>query len=335
MTQYQLNPKSFIGIDVGKTELFVHIISNQEGKQSKHSRTFDNTPKGREDLILWISKSTLISQAIVCLEHTGCYGIHLIKELEKSPILALYVTNPFQIKSFAIQRLKRNKTDKADAKIIAQFIESEHQNLHQWSSVSQDKEQLKEVSRYAQGITESIAKLKTQLKQTYNAEVKTNLTIRIEHLEEQLTKMQQEMQRLIIKNEQLKEQQELIISISGLGAITTPQLIAELPELTDFKSAREVAARAGLTPQHCQSGTSGRKSTPISKTGNTRIRRMLYLPAMVAMKHNPILKNFAERLEGRGKQPKEIILAVARKLIHLIYGVLKTKTPFNPTYHAN
>ena len=107
-------------------------------------------------------------------------------------------------------------------------------------------------------------------------------------------------------------------------------MIAELPEISLFKSARELAAWAGLTPCHFLSGTSGRSTTPITKVGSANLRRALFMPAMNARVFNPLLKEFGDRLQTNGKNKKQIIIAIMRKLIHQIYGILKSREPYNP-----
>ena len=96
-------------------------------------------------------------------------------------------------------------------------------------------------------------------------------------------------------------------------------------------SARPLAAYAGLTPRERTSGTSVRRQARLAKTGNSRLRRALYLPAIVAMRHNPAIRALAERLRARGKRPMVIVGAAMRKLVHLLYGVLKSGKPFDPT----
>ena len=96
-------------------------------------------------------------------------------------------------------------------------------------------------------------------------------------------------------------------------------------------SARHLAAYAGLTPRERTSGTSVRRQARLAKTGKSRLRRALYLPAIVAMRHHPAIRALAERLRARGKRPMVIVGAARRKLVHLIYGALKSGKPFDPT----
>ena len=115
-----------------------------------------------------------------------------------------------------------------------------------------------------------------------------------------------------------------------MGEVCSHIVLAELPQIQLFKNARQLEAWAGLTPQHYQSGTSGRSTTPITKVGSAHLRSGLFMPAMNARVFNPLLKTFSERLKENGKTPKQIIIAVMRKLIHQIYGILKSGEPYNP-----
>ena len=117
----------------------------------------------------------------------------------------------------------------------------------------------------------------------------------------------------------------------GIGKTTATAIIAELPEIQEFQDARQMAAFLGLTPSHKTSGSSVRFKSRISKMGSGILRKALYWPAIVAKSHNPILKHFSEKLKRKGKHNMVIIIAVMRKLLHIIYGVLKHKTSFNPS----
>ena len=119
-------------------------------------------------------------------------------------------------------------------------------------------------------------------------------------------------------------------SIPGIGKTTAIAIISETPDINYLHNARQLAAFAGLTPRHRTSGTSLKGRSRLSKMGSATLRKALYFPAIVAKKHNPILSEFAQKLANKGKQTMVIIGAIMRKLLHIIYGVLKHKTPFNP-----
>ena len=107
-------------------------------------------------------------------------------------------------------------------------------------------------------------------------------------------------------------------------------LLAEMPDISSLEGARQLAAYAGLTPRHRTSGTSVRGKSTLSKMGSSSLRKALYFPAISAKNHNPLLKAFAQKLAKKGKHTMVIVGAVMRKLLHICFGVLKNKTPFNP-----
>ncbi|WP_341732440.1 transposase [Microcoleus sp. EPA2] len=122
------------------------------------------------------------------------------------------------------------------------------------------------------------------------------------------------------------------VTAPGLGDLTASILLAEIGDVSDYDNARQLAAYAGLTPCERSSGTSVKGKTRLSCTGNVRLRKALYLPAVVAMRHNPLLKAMSDRLLGRGKVKMQVIGALMRKLVHLAFGILKSQKPFDPNY---
>jgi transposase len=147
---------------------------------------------------------------------------------------------------------------------------------------------------------------------------------------EEMGKLQRQIQRQVEQSAELKGQQQLLCSIPGVGKWTAVRVLAEIEEVRTAVDARQLAAYAGLTPRERTSGNSVHHPPRLAKTGNSRLRRALYFPAMVAMRHNPAVRALAERLRVRGKRPMVIVGAAMRKLLHLIYGVLKSGKPFDP-----
>lgn len=154
----------------------------------------------------------------------------------------------------------------------------------------------------------------------------------IEHLNEEMALLEKQIQEHIDQHEQLSEAHQLLITIKGFGKKTAALILAEMYDLAEYESARAAAADAGLTPAHHQSGRTVRRKPKLSKMGKTSIRGALYWPAVTAIRYNPKIKALAERLRKKGKEKKVIIVAAMRKLVHLAYGVLKNKTPFDPNY---
>jgi transposase len=129
----------------------------------------------------------------------------------------------------------------------------------------------------------------------------------------------------------LRQRRDLLDTIPGLGDATIPVLLAALGDVHRFENARSVAAFAGLSPKEHQSGK-WKGHTRLSKTGDALLRKALYLPAIVARRHNPLIRAFCERLKAQGKNGKLIVGAAMRKLLVLAYGVLKSGRPFDPNH---
>ncbi len=130
----------------------------------------------------------------------------------------------------------------------------------------------------------------------------------------------------------MKRQRDLLTSIPGIAELTAGKLLAEFRAITDFANVRQLVAFAGLNPRQHVSGTSVHKTSHISKCGRASLRAALYMPAIVAKRHNPVLSDFAQRLQARGVSGKRLIVAIMRKLLHLVYGILKSGKPFDPHF---
>ena len=120
-----------------------------------------------------------------------------------------------------------------------------------------------------------------------------------------------------------------MIGIPGIATISALELLGELAPLSSQMSARQWVAHSGLDPSHRESGTSVHKPSRISRAGNRHLRRALYMPALVAVRHDPHLKAFYESLLGRHKAKMQALIAVARKLLHAIYGIFKSRIPYD------
>ena len=320
------SPSFFLGIDVGKKDLFCYII----GPTGIVPDRFDNTIDGIKKLSTWLKRLAEPQQLSACMEQTGHYGKAAAKALFEMQLLSVHLVNPRRIKAYGHQKLRRNKTDPADAKLIAHFLRAEYYDLRAWTPPSIDNEKVTELSRYADSITRDNARLKTKCEASTNSSVLRSLKRRIKAQEKEITLIRKEINKIISKNELLSKWDVLLKSIPGVGEVGCHVIIAEVPDIELFSNARQLAAWTGVTPQHHTSGTSGRRSTPITKVGSVNLRSGLYMPARSAKVHNPLLKTFADKLEANGKTSKQITVAVMRKLLHQIYGILKSGEPYNP-----
>ncbi len=162
--------------------------------------------------------------------------------------------------------------------------------------------------------------------------VRNSLEEHIKYLVAEIKQTERLIREHIGNHPDLKEQSDLLDSIPGIGATTAARLLAEITDFTQYKSARQVAAYAGLVPRERRSGSSVRGRTCLSKIGNARLRKALYFPAITALRCSGFFQQWAKGLRTRGKSKMAVIGAAMRKLIHLAYGVLKTGKPFDPNW---
>jgi transposase len=148
-------------------------------------------------------------------------------------------------------------------------------------------------------------------------------------LEQEIAEVKNKIREHIDANPDLREKSVLLETIPGVGEATISQVLAFIGNIESFKTAKQLAAFVGLNPTQRQSGTSVRGRTRLSKIGNSNLRKSLYMPAISAKKHNPIVKKFCDTLADAGKPKMLIIGAAMRKLVHIIYGVLKSQKPFD------
>ncbi len=316
---------SILGIDIAKSKFDVVLL--HQGKQ-RH-RIFSNCPQGFEQLSAWLVKQE-VKQVHACLEVTGTYGEALGTYLYQTGH-QISMVNPLCIQAFGQSQLTRNKTDKVDAKIIALYCQSQNPEL--WSPLPTEIQELQALVRRLDDLMEMRHQEMNRIKASCHLEsVQDSLQNVVAYLEQQIKTIKNLIGQHIQEHPLLLEQQELLISIPGIAEITAAKLLAEIPNLKDYKTARQAAAYAGLTPKQRVSGTSVRGKTCLSKTGNVRVGKALYMPAVVAQRHNPILKQCRDRLRQKGKHPMAILGALMRKLLHIAYGVIKTGKPFDPNY---
>ena len=241
------------------------------------------------------------------------------------------VVNPARIHAYAQSQLKRHKTDAVDAELIADFCRTQQPPL--WTAPSAAERELRALVRHRDDLKGLRQAEKNRLEaQPPSATVVSHLHALVELLERQIAEAEAQIRHHIDRHPDLKAQHDLLTSIPGIGDQTSFQLLAELGDLRRFTDVRQVVALVGLNPQQRQSGRSLHYTAGIARMGRSSLRAALYLPAVVAKRHNPRLRAFADRLAAQGLAPKAVIVAVMRKLLHLAYGVIHSNRPFDPQY---
>ena len=317
--------KSWVGIDVSKDKLDVLMLRQDERK----FKTFSNDQAGCKQLGRWLKRQQ-IKEHHVCMEATGQYSL-LSAEYLYQKGYQVSVVNPLRIKAYGQSRLVRNKTDRLDAFIIADFCRS--QCPPAWKPPSPAIKELQARVRYLEDLQSMRQQEHNRLHSGVTSpDIIQMLTEHIALLDQQIKTLKSDIAAWIDQHPELKRQKDLLCSIPGIADLTAAKLLAEVQDFHAFNSAAQLAAYAGVTPRQHLSGSSVHGKPHLSKTGNAHLRKALYFPAMVACKHNPFIRAQSQRLKQRGKLPKVIIGAAMRKLLHIAYGVLKSGQPFDPNF---
>lgn len=316
--------KPILGIDVSKLDLSISLLIDKKHYQTK----IDNNQQGFKALIKWLQKHE-ISKVAACMEATGSYGKSFADFLYNNAH-EVSVVNPSCINAFAKSKLSRHKTDKVDSMIIAEYASKN--DLPQYVPKSKALQELQDLYRCSQNLKEQYVQTQNYLenKEHLSKAVCSSYNRLARHITKEIKNIELEIDNLLTYNVELKAKANNMQTIPGIGKTTAVAILAESLDLESFSSARQLAAYAGLTPKYRTSGTSVRGKTSISKIGSSNLRKALYFPAIVAKNHNPLFKDFTQKLSNKGKPTKVIIVAIMRKLLHVVFGVIKNKTPFNP-----
>jgi transposase len=261
------------------------------------------------------------------MEATGKYS-HLTANFLHEQGYYVSVVNPVQIKYFMKSQLTRNKTDSIDAKMIAQF--GELLKPAAWKPVRAEDAQLQALVNRLDVLENLSLQEKNRLGATPHPAVSDSITETLEFLAKQIKQLEEQIKLHVKRHTELREKIDLLKTIPGMGDKTAQRIVAFIGDVTRFTHPKQMTAYIGLNPKQRQSGSSIQGCAGISRIGNAYLRKILYMPALVAIKHNPIIKSFYTNLIKRGKPKKLAICAAMRKLVHLIYGILKSGKPFDP-----
>jgi len=312
-----------LGIDLAKLTFDVTLLTSAG---CSHHHQFPNTATGFTQLQHWLGKLG-VSQLHACMEATNVYWEALAQFLYDQGY-TVSVVNPARIKGYAISQMQRNKTDKPDSATIAAFCATH--TLQAWTPPTAAQRKLRALVRHRDDLIATRIQQTNRLQDTTDPDVRASLEAVLVTIKAQLKTTQRQITAHLKANAELRDLHCLIDSVPGIGAVTAQKLLAEFYDLAAYPSAKAAGADAGLTPANYESGSSVRKRPDLSKMGKASIRAALYWPAISVMTHSMEFKQFAQRLAARGKSYGVILGAVMRKLIHIIYGVVKHKTAYDP-----
>jgi transposase len=315
-----------LGLDIAKLKFNACLV--RESGKLRH-KVFSNSAAGFAQLADWLAGQGCV-RVHACLEATGTYGASLATYLHEQGH-TVSVVNPAAIKAYAQSHLSRTKNDRVDAALIAGFCAERRPPA--WHPPAPALRELQALVRRLDSLVEMRTMEENRLSSgVMVAAVRDSVEEHLAHLSEQIKRTEALIRSSIDSHPGLRHQRELLDSIPGIGETTAASLLAEVPDIKQYRSAREVAAFAGLVPRERQSGSSVRGRVRLSKIGNSRLRKALYFPAVTALRCSPFFQAWAEGLRQRGKSKMAVIGAAMRKLVHLAYGVLKTGKPFDPEW---
>lgn len=316
-----MNTFVYVGVDIAK-EKFDAIINLPKGL--KH-RTFENNKNGFAAFLKWSEQNPKCLW--VCMEATGHYSEGLANYLVYQGV-QVSVVNPLQIKHFAKTLLMRNKNDRLDAKLILEYCE--RMQPAKFVPKAEHQKEIRELAQLIDTLKAQLVQLKNQRDSIQTEVGKKGLQKAINALEKQINDLENKLNASAEQNAEFIKNTNLLTTVKGIGVATAYRILAYLPDLNHFDNAKQFAAYIGVTPKQHESGKlKGR--TCMTSFGHSRLRKVLYMPALVAKNFNKDLSPFVKRLEKNGLSPKAIVGAVMRKIAHLIFGILKNKQPFDPS----
>lgn len=319
--------KTWIGIDPSHESFDAAFPSDQSERY-----TTENYPQTEEGYRSFLA--SVPEDAQILVEATGSYSARLLLWIHKHKG-SVYVVNSTQIYGFRQMEGFRAKTDQQDAIAIARYGLIGKPKA--WQPDQPHMVKLRQLATTLALMIRHRTSLKNQ-RHAFKLDPETDPMV-LEIIDQALTDHKEKIKTLEEQIEQLvkvhaKPEVDLLQSISGIGKRTAPIFIALVQDFNRFESGRQLAAFFGLTPTTFRSGKSIWRKPKISKIGQPYMRKLLYMCACSAIQHNPICREFYQKLLKKGKSKNSAIMAVAHKLVRIAFAVVKNNHPFDPNFLA-
>jgi transposase len=313
--------KTKVGIDVSAKTLMA--CRRRDGEDE--TREFKNDAQGHREMLKWIGK-----KARVCVEATGVYHLQLALTLDAGGVEVM-VVNPRVAKDFARAMANRSKTDRVDAATLLEYVE--RMEFVRWVAPSEAVLELRELGRRLAELVHTTVDEKNRLHAKtasgISRMVAADVAWHVRVLEKRSKQIENAAVEVIKGDDDLREQFEILTRIKGAGQRTAVHLLTELSVLDPTMTVKQLVAYAGLDPRSYESGTSVDRPVRISKMGNARLRAILYMTALSAVRHDRGARLFFAHLVARGKKKMQALVAVMRKLLHGIWIALQRRIPFD------
>lgn len=319
----------YLGIDVAKAKLDCMLLDSGTGKLK--SKAIPNTAPGFKQLLDWLNKHAAQTPHVV-MEPTGTYHEPAALALTDAG-LKLSLVNPAQLRKFAQGLGVKTKTDKADSAVLARYGAT--QNPPAWQPPPPSVRALTALLARRDAVADDLQRERNRQGAAEFSEapeaVRQSLAQSISFLEAELERLQKMITDHIDNDPDLREKKELLGTVPGVGPRVADHMTALLASRT-FERAEQLAAYLGLVPVQWESGSSVHGRPRMSKCGPAHLRKLLYMPAVVASRYNPHIKALSERLLAKGKCKMTAIGAAMRKLAHLCFGVVHSGKPYDPNF---
>jgi transposase len=315
------------GIEISAKELLVRL--RRQG-DLQPLRNFTNTPEGREMIVRYLRQAGRVVR--VCLESSGLYGLDLALALSAAPGIEVMVANPRAVRHFATALMRRSKSDPLDAAVLEEF--AARMPFQAWNRPSRAALALHALARRLRELVEIQTAEKNRqhaagVSEAIPTVVRRDLARSLRAQKRAIERLTRQAGKLIGQDPELRERFELLDSVPGIGESSAVQLLGELAVLAPGLDARQWVAYAGLDPRQYSSGSSVHRKPRISKAGNKYLRHSLFMPALVAARHDPYLGAFYQHLLAKGKFKMQALVAVMRKLLHAIHAMFKNHQAYD------
>ncbi|MBZ5631322.1 MAG: IS110 family transposase [Acidobacteriia bacterium] len=327
MNKSEAGERVWVGIDVSAREL---VMARSQGEIIRGER-YANTAAGHQQLLERLRGLRL--PVTVCLEASGTYSLDLALALARAGgQIQLSVANPRQVRRFAESLGERSKTDPVDARVLCQY--AARMPLAVWQPPSPAVLRLRALSRAIAGLVRLCTLHKNRQHALAASAAMPALLVRelerqTRYTEKRITQLRRQAVRELTRDAELLRRWRHLLTVPGLGEASALAVLGELAALPAGLDQRQWVAQAGLDPKHHVSGSSVEHKPRISKAGNRYLRAALYMPALVAVQHDPSLGAFYQRLVARGKAKLQALVAVMRKLLHAAWGMFRHDQPYD------
>lgn len=280
-----------------------------------------------------------LKQSLFCMEHTGIYNAHLLEVLQKANAF-IALESGAQIKlSLGLQR---GKDDVVDARRIAEYAARFNDRLTLWQPPRHVITQLRHLTTLRERLVSGLEQLRRPIEESKAFMKKEdwellrkNCQSSLKAIEADIEKVEKQIHEIISQDDYLKKLFDQVTSVSGVGKITAHSVIISTNEFKDINDPRKFACHAGIAPFKHNSGSSIRGRTRVSHRANKKLKKLLHLCAMSAIRFNAELKSYYQRKVDLGKNKMSVLNAVRNKIVHRIFAVVRNNTTYQKNYDFN